>query len=370
MGRGFLLHGSLLVAWLGTSSCTGTSDAPDGDAGDGSADVPAADGHDVVEGGEQPDADGPDGADVDVGPAGGPITLVITEMSIIGDRLCDLDGNSTLDNAVADLGSPASDVALVMLNGSLMSTALAPGNRTVLHFPWVEDRATPDDPDATLLVFLARDLDEPADPDDDFSGEEPFYARARSLDGCGEPMNAFEHAELRRGVLTAAAGTLPVPMAPDPQTAYGAETEGAIEPWGASADLRVCAYASTHDFGAAPGMEEAGDLTLLEMLLAGGVILGTPMVPGLSPDVDVDGDGVERFVLDEQNHVQACIDGDGTWIEGRGCWADGRIADGFSLVFRIEAVSAHFAGRVPDWAAIVQGTCDGGPPEESLFDPR
>lgn len=54
------------------------------------------------------------------------------------------------------------------------------------------------------------------------------------------------------------------------------------------------------------------------------------------PDVDMDGDGLERLMA-VGGEIVACVDGDGTVIEGATCHRDPRIADGYDtrLVFRL-----------------------------------
>ncbi len=91
-----------------------------------------------------------------------------------------------------------------------------------------------------------------------------------------------------------------------------------------------------------------------------------PSVPGLDPDVDLDGDGLERFETDAAGHIERCIDGDLTFIPGRDCHQDDRIADGFSMVFRLVAFLAVFAGLRPGWESRVEGECE-HPPDESLW---
>jgi hypothetical protein len=124
------------------------------------------------------------------------------------------------------------------------------------------------------------------------------------------------------------------------------------------------AYATIGELGRSPFEEGT---TALEFLLAGGSAVGIP-TRGLTPDVDIDRDGLERVELDPEMRVEQCIDGDGfTVIEGRDCWADPRMADGFSLSFGFETTTARFAGREPGWELLAPGTCEGGPSAESLF---
>jgi hypothetical protein len=147
------------------------------------------------------------------------------------------------------------------------------------------------------------------------------------------------------------------------------EIRGRIEPAGARFDSTLCSYASMGPLGLSEGIVESNDRSLLEELVAGGSAFGLPTLPGVSPDVDLDGDGLERVLLDEEGRVRACVDGDMTIIDGPECFLDDRMADGFSLTFSVTAVPAVFAGRRDDWRDLVEGVCDGGEPDPSLWDP-
>jgi hypothetical protein len=70
----------------------------------------------------------------------------------------------------------------------------------------------------------------------------------------------------------------------------------------------------------------------------------------LQPEVDLDGDGLEKF-YDESGAdsdagptgdgmIDRCVDGDGTEILGTDCPSDPRIADAYRLVFAIHGVRA------------------------------
>jgi len=79
--------------------------------------------------------------------------------------------------------------------------------------------------------------------------------------------------------------------------------------------------------------------SMLDVFVAPGFNSGM-MVDGAQPDLDLDGDGLERFVVDTVNgRVVTCFDGDGTQIDGEACTADARIADGFAFTLRFSAAS-------------------------------
>ncbi len=71
---------------------------------------------------------------------------------------------------------------------------------------------------------------------------------------------------------------------------------------------------------------------------------------GTPPDVDLDGDGLEAFEVHRrgpagcQPVITACIDGDGTRIEGRGCAVDARFEDGYSAALPFTAEPARIVG--------------------------
>jgi hypothetical protein len=86
-----------------------------------------------------------------------------------------------------------------------------------------------------------------------------------------------------------------------------------------------------------------------DVMIAGSSILGIRTQP-VQPDVDLDGDGLETYetlttgATGCQPVVVACIDGDGTRIEGDHCDEDPRMADGHSVSFSWTAVVARIIG--------------------------
>jgi len=233
-----------------------------------------------------------------------------------------------------------------------------------------------------VTTFLGCDTDleacgdpTPVDLRDDFSGSEPYTAAWECLDPCGEPAFSLHRAAIEDGALTATGGTVLLPLArsvliPGREPTLTAE----VRPGGGAATVEACAHASIHDLGLLVPSFAYEDLNMLEAMLAGGDPVGLPSVPGVSPDLDLDGDGLERFMLDSASRIESCIDGDGfTVIAGRECWQDPRMADAFALSASAETVRAVFEGRQPRWreAQTEEGwpACD-DPPDASLLDPR
>ena len=104
-----------------------------------------------------------------------------------------------------------------------------------------------------------------------------------------------------------------------------------------------------------PPCDGESDVTFADIFIGGATIV-VPLRP-TSPDVDLDGDGLETFVVQRtgpdgcQPVVTACIDGDGTRIEGHNCLTDSRIADGYSAALEFQAsrvmVSGTTGGATP-----------------------
>lgn len=353
------------TTWVVAGACTGHTDPFDAPPADGDGDADGDSAGDAEEDGGPQDGD-EEVDDASLSTGGGPITLVVQRLALTLTRLCDLDGDGDFDNSFADLGATTGELAAMALNTALQGS-IDEEDRYLIHIPWVEDLAGPTDRSVVAISIGGVDSDVPVDTTDDFSGEEPFWGAAQDLDACGEPRYVFADATIVDGVVSSEEGTTLSPIAESVVT-RGARATGTIEPGGRSATLEICAYSAVHDLGETEGLDESGDLTMLEVFLAGGAPMGIAMIPGFSPDVDMDHDGLESFVLDESYHVTHCIDGDLTTIAGRDCWRDPRMADGFSLTMRLECVAAELVGREPGWEDRVGGEC-AEPPATSLFDP-
>jgi hypothetical protein len=123
----------------------------------------------------------------------------------------------------------------------------------------------------------------------------------------------------------------------------GTMTEDAFGP--ASMDVRYCGARALssmyiwHSF--------SGQGSLLDMVAVGFNFGGYVFTP-TQPDVDVDGDGLERVMdTDGDGQVDLCIDGDGAQITGLDCPRDPRMADAYSEALHVVAVGARLAGTAP-----------------------
>jgi len=334
---------------------------------------PADDGGRARDSGSDPDEGGrPDaaeaGADADDGPAAGPLTNVVEGILLSDQRMCDLDASGTADNSFADLGARGFAVVSALLAAAIDGPIDVDGQRFLVHFPWIDDLATPEDVTAPFILFEGVDTDDPRDSSDDFSGTEPYYASHVSLDSCGEPTYWFVEGHIADGTLTATSRGVLVLGNDYPIAVRGSQARGHLEPRGAAMSVSVCGYVLVRDLGALAGIEDL-HCTILEMLLFPERCATVP-VSGITPDIDLDGDGLERFADDGDGRIAACLDGDGQTIPGADCWQDDRIADAFSITLELQTVGAAFAGLEPGWQDEIEGPECTDPPEQSAWSAR
>jgi hypothetical protein len=102
----------------------------------------------------------------------------------------------------------------------------------------------------------------------------------------------------------------------------------------------------------APPCDPAITSTSLADVLVGGTPRGFILpLRGSAPDVDLDGDGLERFEVTSRGEmgcqpvITACVDGNGTRVtsplpDGTSCATDSRFQDGWSAAFPFAAVRA------------------------------
>jgi len=67
-------------------------------------------------------------------------------------------------------------------------------------------------------------------------------------------------------------------------------------------------------------------------------------VLGEQPDVDLDGDGLERFELDGNSRVLICYDGDGRVMGAKDCLQDPQMQDGYSVCFKLHGIPGAIVG--------------------------
>jgi hypothetical protein len=83
--------------------------------------------------------------------------------------------------------------------------------------------------------------------------------------------------------------------------------------------------------------------------------------------MDLDGDGLERIMLDDNLHVSSCLDGEGEVLASPDCWQDPRMADGFSVCGRLDGSRVQLAGPHPAWQYESGSDCRRFPAETSIW---
>ena len=279
---------------------------------------------------------------------------------LFGDRSvgCDYSGDGDPDNAFARaLGSLGG-----ILNDRFLRNAPADGDLLlVLHMLGLDDPAAVNDDSLSVAFLTATDPD--GDPMNNLTGSGTLAPDPMALDAMGRPLTSFASRimssnlsggpedvllpigflpiELRRGQLR---GTT---------TATGGELDGLV-------DGLLCGAIPVSTIALLPNLIDmvtgtpapTCDGTMQPSTLADVLVGGTPdgflfPLSGSSPDVDLDGDGLERFEVTStgapgcQPVITACIDGDGTRVEGRDCVADPSFEDGWSAGFTLEAVRVN-----------------------------
>ncbi|MEK6608921.1 MAG: hypothetical protein AABZ30_14770 [Myxococcota bacterium] len=209
-----------------------------------------------------------------------------------------------------------------------------------LLFAWelvgLDDEA---DDDEVLAAFaLVRDRDD--DPDDNFTGKEDLCIDPDFVDGDEDAPVITMDGAVEEGMLTAGPTDialpplyimgLPIPEIPLKDATLSAAVEAGA---GGLSDASMEAKVLLTDLNE---LDVAG-VNLLTAIACGvsGIIPPTP------PNVDVDGDGVETIVCEDEQ-VVSCADGDGTLIEGSGCGAE--LQDAYAFVMEFSAVPFVVAG--------------------------
>ncbi|MEM6955089.1 MAG: DUF4215 domain-containing protein [Myxococcota bacterium] len=284
-------------------------------------------------------------------------TLVLSALALLGEgEGCDFSGDGVPDNAFsASLGPIVNGFLAGQLNVGVDLIVL-------LHALGLDDPTMADDDSFTLAWVIGEDAD--GNDANNLSGSGEFFGDLASFDAVGAPSTSFQAAA--SGMVVAAGpedvniplGFIPVSLRQSSLT--GMSTSDGTRVTGIT-DGRLCGVVplSTLTIGLPVdllGMIPGGDqppcidgatLTLADILI-GGFGAGIISTPGAPADVDLDADGLEVFELatgaECQPVISACIDGDGTRVEGQDCIFDVRFADGFSAGFSAEAVRATLLG--------------------------
>ena len=214
-----------------------------------------------------------------------------------------------------------------------------------------------DDPsgqnDEEMTVAMIGLSDDDGDPSDNFdpSAPETFSPAPLSFAMKDNPTVLFSQASIKDGLLHAeSVGILMTPGLPIPFANPVLEGTLTASAGGDSVQTlengRLTGAVRASLLGIVPNvtMGTCKGETLLDVIATGCGIFA------LQPEVDLDGDGLEKLFdkegVDENGNpakdgrIDTCLDGDGTEILGTDCASDPRIADAYRLVFALHGVRA------------------------------
>ncbi|MBI4510561.1 MAG: hypothetical protein HY698_13090 [Deltaproteobacteria bacterium] len=243
----------------------------------------------------------------------------------------DLDDDGEVDNNLGRLSG---------LINPLYESTVKDGVRLEIFelTPWPESIG--EEPIATGAAFFwAIDADEPPDPSNNFYGEGQFKIVNEQFDVNCSPMSRLDWTSVHGRRLQGKADRFPF-----------------VVTWRGTADYRKVVFDGEfdNDFKHLRGRVGAAWTSCSLSVLPWPLDLGSSLLDAfvgifdIRPDIDLDGDGLEELITENQRIV-ACIDGDGkTRIEGKYCACDPRIADGYSVAYFMEMVPAQVVG-VSDW---------------------
>jgi cysteine-rich repeat protein len=255
-----------------------------------------------------------------------------------GDQGCDLDGDTTVDNAFGGLqNQTARSFYSDIVSGQGLQGA------TVLSLFYMRQAGT--------SFVIATDVEMPPKPEDFFSGREPVVVLGDELDASGRPKTTLTGAPARFiwafpwlfGTIPQPAYRIPIDFVNGQFTATESTDANGI----AHLSGRFCGARTAATWHRFANGAPSGGATVLDLMVTGANFLGFMSMP-TQPDIDVDGDQLERFAdTDNDGNVDLCIDGNGTQITGLDCPLDPRIADAYSEAFDFDAIAVVLAGRAP-----------------------
>jgi cysteine-rich repeat protein len=272
--------------------------------------------------------------------------LILKSVQLLpGDQGCDLDGDGDIDNA---LGGSGNTLALAYFSSWYTGKLASCRFRSI----WVMRGADPTMQASWTMMFeIGQDATPGADP---FSGGEPFMVLRSYADPLRVPVpGRAPGGNITAGPVAATDQPLPycwttpvldvLPQRISHVTLTGTLTGDATAL--ATLDGQYCGARALssmriwHSF--------SGDGSFLDMVAIGFNFGGYVFTP-TQPDVDVDGDGLERLIdTDGDTRIDLCLDGDGAQITGLDCPSDPRMADAYSEAMGVHAVGAQLAGTAP-----------------------
>ena len=269
---------------------------------------------------------------------------------------CDFSGDGMPDNNLADALGPAVSLLNQQISGGVGTQLIL-----LMSMLGLDDAAAQNDDQLTIAWFQGEDAD--GDPMNNLTGFGVFNPGMGAFDMNGNPETSFA-SSIANSMLSGGPEDVQIPLGFLPLEFRAAQVSGTtVATNGELSSLNnglLCGGVPVGTFAFLPniigmftGMEApACDPAVPSSNLADVLIAGTPAgfifpIGGNQPDVDLDGDGLERYVTVSsgapgcQPVIVACIDGDGTQIDGHDCTLDPRMADGFSAAMNFTAVAAE-----------------------------
>ena len=264
--------------------------------------------------------------------------FLAVEQYIVGELICDVNGDGIQDNAFQGMET---DTLRAMLEWTIFWELTTTNGVFFLDTHLIDDPATPHDPDFQVAITLAQDFD--GDPTDNTTGDE--VVRGIEQHFIGATPRYYNNASVIAGTFsTSYIAPFPLTMlSGDTLTLRNIQIRGTMQPGLTELNDGVfCTAVLASELASLPHPDpvEAGR-SILDVIVAPGFNRGAPTLPGAQPDIDIDGDSPESFEIDAEGHVTICNDGDGTQITGPDCALDTRFADGFSFATRFRSVSAN-----------------------------
>lgn len=291
-------------------------------------------------------------------------SMVLHNMEFAGSAMgCDYSGDGTADNAFADaLGSGLGLLNMLFMGGG------GGGPTILLSYMGLDDPMGANDPDLRTAWLTGMDADGMAA--NDYSGMGQFTVDMAALGADGAPLTSLQ-TSIMSNALHGGPEDLDLNLGFFPLTLNRAFLRGTTmamsgELWSLNGAF-ICGVVQSQtlsfvnetlleSFGGGGGFMinipppcdgSTTESTLVDWLIGGARIAIISIRP-TSPDVDLDGDGLETFEVTRgsscQPVVTACIDGDGTRVEGRNCYDDARFQDGYSAALATDAIRAIITG--------------------------
>lgn len=271
---------------------------------------------------------------------------------------CDFSGDGVPDNGLAT----ALAVALPLLNDMGIQQGIDNGSVILLMSMLGLDDVTGANDDSLTVAWM-QGQDPDFDASNNFTGSASLSPADGSFDAAGNPYTSFASSLTSRQLL-GGPEDIEIPISFLPLELKSSQISGTTSAMaGELYDIQegqLCGAIPLSTFASLPNLldmfsgmiAESCDGSAGATSMADVMVGGTPrgsLLPlrGTQPDVDVDGDGLESFEVQRtgtsgcQPIIIACVDGDGTRVEGRDCALDPRFEDGFSASLDFTSIRAN-----------------------------